>query len=187
MDAGARLGTPRDRTDKVPLRLGSALGTRAMHVQEKRNSRFRVLAVCVGLLAVCAQASSFWSCSWNTQGSLPIVTPPVAPSLAINVAPTTIVLGQGAVLSWSSTSATSCTASGAWSGPQPPQGTTTVKPATSGTFAYILNCATFSGSIAQSATLTVNPMLSPAFTTPVPSAVLWMWIDAWLQVMLAED
>jgi uncharacterized protein (TIGR03118 family) len=129
-----------------------------MHVQEKRNSRFRVLAVCVGLLAVCAQASSFWSCSWNTQGSLPIVTPPVAPSLAINVAPTTIVLGQGAVLSWSSTSATSCTASGAWSGPQPPQGTTTVKPATSGTFAYILNCATFSGSIAQSATLTVNPM-----------------------------
>jgi uncharacterized protein (TIGR03118 family) len=138
-----------------------------MHVQEKRNSRFRVLASCVGLLAVCAQASSFWSCSWNTQGSLPIVTPPVAPSLAISVSPATIVVGQSALLGWSSTSVTSCTASGAWSGPQPPRGTITVAPATTGTFAYILNCSTFAGSIAQSVTLTVNPVaaLSHARTT----------------------
>jgi len=129
-----------------------------MHVQEKRNSRFKVLSFCVGLLAVCAQASSFWSCSWNTQGSLPIVTPPIAPSLAINVSPATITLGQSALLSWASTSVTSCTASGAWSGAQQPQGTLKVTPATTGTFAYILNCSTFAGSIAQSATLTVNPM-----------------------------
>jgi uncharacterized protein (TIGR03118 family) len=141
-----------------------------MHVQEKRHFRWRVLASCVGLLAICAQASSFWSCSWNTQGSLPIATPPVAPSLAISVAPTTIVLGQSAVLSWSSTSVTSCTASGAWSGPQSPQGTTKVTPATTGTFAYILNCSTFSGSIAQSATLTVNSMAAVSQARAAPPA-----------------
>jgi uncharacterized protein (TIGR03118 family) len=129
-----------------------------MHVQEKRKSRFRVLTSCVGLLAVCAQASSFWSCSWNTQGSLPIVTPPVAPSLAISVTPATIVVGQSALLSWSSTSVTSCAASGSWSGPQAPQGTTKVAPDTTGTFAYVLNCSSFAGSIGQSATLTVKPM-----------------------------
>lgn len=85
--------------------------------------------------------------------------PPPAPSLAIAVTPTTIVLGQSAVLSWTSTGVSACTASGAWSGPQSLQGSTKVTPASTGTFAYVLNCSTAStGSIAQSATLTVTAM-----------------------------
>src|SRR6516164_1154726 len=128
-----------------------------MHVSKQRNSRSRMLALGAGLVSVCAQATSFWSCSWNSQGSLPITPPPVAPDLAITVKPSTIALGQTATLSWSSNGVTACVASGAWSGPQPPQGTSTVTPTTTGTFAYVLGCSTAVGSLAESAVLTVKP------------------------------
>jgi uncharacterized protein (TIGR03118 family) len=128
-----------------------------MHVSKERNPRSRTLALGAGLVAICAQASSFVSCSWNTQGSLPIVLPPVAPNLAITVSPGTIILGQSATLSWSSNGVTACVGSGAWSGPQPPQGTSKVTPATTGTFAYVLGCSTPVGSIAESTILTVKP------------------------------
>jgi uncharacterized protein (TIGR03118 family) len=116
-----------------------------------------MLALVAGFVAFCAQASSFVSCSFNTQGSLPIVPPPVAPRVAITVSPGTITLGQTATLSWSSNGVTACAGSGAWSGPQPPQGTSTVAPTTTGTLAYVLSCSTPVGSIAQSTILTVKP------------------------------
>ena len=133
-----------------------------MHVSKKDNSRWRTLALVAGLVALCAQASSFVSCSWNTQGSLPVVLPPVAPNLAITVKPSTITLGQSATLSWSSNSVTACVASGAWSGPQPAQGTSTVTPTSAGTFAYVLGCSTPVGSLADSTVLTVKPAAAPA-------------------------
>jgi uncharacterized protein (TIGR03118 family) len=128
-----------------------------MHVLKEGNSRSRTLALVAGLVAFCAQASSFVSCSWNTQGSLPIVLPPVAPSVAITVSPGTITLGQSATLSWSSNGVTACAGSGAWSGPQPPQGTSKVTPTTAGTFAYVLSCSTSVGTLAKSTILTVKP------------------------------
>src|SRR6516165_10785419 len=133
-----------------------------MHVSKEGNFRSRTLAVVAGFVAICAQASAFVSCSFNTQGSLPIVGPPVAPNLAITVKPSTITLGQSATLSWSSSSVTACVASGAWSGAQPPQGTSTVTPTTTGTFAYVLGCSTPVGSLADSATLTVKPLAASA-------------------------
>jgi uncharacterized protein (TIGR03118 family) len=119
-----------------------------------------VLTWCAGVVAICAQASSFFSCSFGTTAPFPVVPPPTpTPSITISVTPVTITLGQSAVLSWSSTGVTTCTASGAWSGPQNPAGSTKVAPTTTGTFAYVLNCALApAGSIAQSATLTVNAM-----------------------------
>jgi uncharacterized protein (TIGR03118 family) len=133
-----------------------------MHVSKEGKSRSRTLALVAGLVAICAQASAFVSCSWNTQGSLPVTLPPVAPNLAITVKPGTIILGQSATLSWSSNSVTACVASGAWSGPQPPQGTSSVTPTTAGTFAYVLGCSTPVGSLADSAVLTVRPAAAPA-------------------------
>src|SRR5215472_921755 len=133
-----------------------------MHVSKQRNSRSRMLAMGAGLVALCAQATSFWSCTWNSQGSLPIVLPPVAPNLAITVNPSTITLGQSATLSWSSNGVTACVASGAWSGPQPPQGTSTVAPTTTGTLAYVLGCSTAVGSLAESTVLTVKPAAASA-------------------------
>ena len=133
-----------------------------MHVSKEGNFRSRTLAVVAGFVAICAQASAFVSCSFNTQGSLPIGGPPVAPNLAITVKPSTITLGQSATLSWSSSSVTACVASGAWSGAQPPQGTSTVTPTTTGTFAYVLGCSTPVGSLAESTVLTVKPAAAAA-------------------------
>jgi uncharacterized protein (TIGR03118 family) len=83
--------------------------------------------------------------------------------VTITVKPTTIVLGESAVLTWSSIGVSACTASGAWSGPQSVQGSTKVTPPTTGSFAYVLNCSVApSGSIAQSATLTVDAMAANA-------------------------
>jgi uncharacterized protein (TIGR03118 family) len=133
-----------------------------MHVSKESNSRSRTLALVAGLVAIYAQATAFVSCSFNTQGSLPITLPPVAPNLAITVKPGTIALGQSATLSWSSNSVTACVASGAWSGPQPPQGTRTVTPTTAGTFSYVLGCSTGIGSLAESTVLIVVPMAAAA-------------------------
>src|SRR6516165_6766823 len=133
-----------------------------MHVSKQRNSRSRMLALVAGLVALCAQATSFWSCTWSSQGSFPIKVPPVAPNLAITVKPSTITLGQSATLSWSSNNVTACVASGAWSGPQPPQGTSTVTPTTGGTLAYVLSCSTATGSLAESTVLTVKPAAAAA-------------------------
>jgi uncharacterized protein (TIGR03118 family) len=138
------------------------LAARAIHVSKEGKSRSRTLALVAGFVAVCAEASAFVSCSFNTQGSLPIVVPPVAPNLAITVSPGTITLGQSATLSWSSNSVTACVASGAWSGPQPPQGTSKVTPTTAGTFAYVLGCSTPIGSLAETAVLTVKPVAAAA-------------------------
>ncbi len=154
-------GRTRETAELTRSRSGCVPRTaaRAMDVSTKRKFRLRMLASWAGLFAICAQAASFFSCSFGTAGPLPIVPlPPPTPSLAISVSPATIVLGQSALLTWSSSGVTACTAAGAWSGPQTPQGSTRVTPATSGTFAYVLNCSTAGGSIAQSATLTVNAM-----------------------------
>jgi len=42
--------------------------------------------------------------------------PPAAPTVSISLAPTTVGPGQTSTLNWSSTAATQCSASGAWSG-----------------------------------------------------------------------
>src|SRR5215469_2036424 len=149
-----------------------------MHVSKQRNFRSRMLALGAGFVALCVQATSFWSCTWNSQGSLPIALPPVAPNLAITVKPSTITLGQSAILSWSSNSVTACVASGAWSGPQPPQGTSQVTPSTAGTFAYVLGCSTPVGSLAESAVLIVKPTAPPAsarshINAPRGAGLLW--------------
>jgi uncharacterized protein (TIGR03118 family) len=81
-----------------------------------------------------------------------------AASVSISVAPTTIVLGQSATVTWNASSGTSCTASGAWSGAQGASGTQTVTPTTAGTQTYTLACGggTYGGSTTKSATLTVT-------------------------------
>jgi hypothetical protein len=137
----------------------------AMHVSRKRKSRFRPLAWCVALVAAGAQAAYFMSCSYN---SSPPVLLPVAPSVTISVSPTNIPLGKSATLSWSSSGVLACTASGAWSGSQPSQGSLTVTPSTTGTLLYTLTCSTANGSVAQSATLTVIAAAAHATARSLP-------------------
>lgn len=82
-----------------------------------------------------------------------VVNPP--PVVTISVSPASIVVGQSATLTWSAINATSCTASGPWSGAQSLSGSLSVSPAL-GSHTYTLSCSGVGGSSSGSATLTVG-------------------------------
>ena len=101
---------------------------------------------------------------------------PMAPTVTISIAPTTIVVGQSATLTWSTTNAASCDASSGWTGSEPTGGTQSVTPNASGNVTYTLTCTaptggSYSGGgggkTSMSATLTVNPASAFSFTTLV--------------------
>ena len=61
--------------------------------------------------------------------------------VAMSFNPVIISAGQSSTLTWSAPNATSCTASGAWSGTQATNGSTVVTPASTGYYTYGLSCA----------------------------------------------
>ena len=76
-----------------------------------------------------------------------------APTVNLTATPTTINAGQSTTLTWSSTNATGCTATGGWSGAQLLSGELVV--ATTSTATYVLTCIGVGGSTAKSVTVTV--------------------------------
>jgi hypothetical protein len=90
------------------------------------------------------------------------------PTSSIAAAPSTIDEGQSTTLSWSSTDANSCTASGAWSGNRASSGSETVNPTTTST--YTLTCNGDGGSVTQSTTVTVNVTQAPAPVTSLSTS-----------------
>jgi uncharacterized protein (TIGR03437 family) len=65
-----------------------------------------------------------------------------------------IPAGQSATLTWSSTSAISCSASDGWSGSRPTSGTQRVTPAAAGYYTYTLTCTGSGDTSSQSVVLT---------------------------------
>ncbi len=88
---------------------------------------------------------------------------PPAPTVTLSVGPSAITSGSSAMLTWSSTNATSCVASGAWSGTKAVTGTQSTGALTANA-TYTLSCTGTGGSAAQSATVSV--------TQPVPTITL---------------
>lgn len=80
---------------------------------------------------------------------------PTAPDVTLNLNPTTINVGQSATLSWTVTNATSCTASGAWSGDQGFSGNLVVKPSSANSYSYTLTCLNTNGKTVATDVLTV--------------------------------
>jgi hypothetical protein len=80
---------------------------------------------------------------------------PAAPTVTLTLDPTTINVGQSAALTWTVTNATSCTASGAWSGNQGLSGNLTVKPSAAGSYSYVLTCVNANGKTVDTDVLTV--------------------------------
>jgi chitodextrinase len=94
------------------------------------------------------------SVSATTQGSsFP------TPTVSITASPASITAGQSSTLTWSSTNATGCTASGDWSGTRNTSGTQSVTPAANST--YSLSCSGSGGSASDSATVSVTPVAVP--------------------------
>jgi len=88
--------------------------------------------------------------------SIASVTVNVAPSGTLIATPPVVTNGGSAVLSWSSTNATACTATGGWTGSKPGSGTFSTGPLTA-TTSYTLTCAGTGGTSGpSSATVTVS-------------------------------
>ena len=116
-----------------------------------------------------AAAAALIALALQACGGSGSTTPPAPmPTVTLSVSPTSITAGQSATLMWSSTQATSCTASGAWSGSQAAMGSQAVAPTTSGSVTYTLTCTGANGgggayggggglTGTQTTTLTVNP------------------------------
>lgn len=83
----------------------------------------------------------------------PVVTP--APTVTLALSKAKVSLGSSSTVTWSSTNATSCTASGAWLGTLAISGTSPQTPTASGSSTYTLTCTGAGGTANQAVALTV--------------------------------
>src|SRR5471030_3150224 len=100
-----------------------------------------------------------------------------AATVGISATPTTTTVGQLITLNWTSTNASSCTASGAWSGAVATSGSQAVTAGAVGAASYTLTC----GGVSSTANVTINAapaapvvsvVLTPASATPGQSSQL---------------
>lgn len=93
-----------------------------------------------------------------------VTPPPPAPTVSLSASPTSLSAGQSSTLTWNSTNATGCTASGAWSGAQPTSGSTSTG-ALNQTSSYTLTCSGTGGSTSATTSVAVTqPQKPPAPT-----------------------
>jgi hypothetical protein len=138
-----------------------------------------VPGIAVGVLVGCGGSGG----GYNAPMPMP---PPPTPMPTVSFSSpsqaTTINFGQGVKLQWSSTNATSCTAStsstmgGAFTGSQQTSGSATVAPTGTGNVTYTLTCMGAGGSgSATTAAVTVNPsilsMLAPTKIVTIGSTI----------------
>ena len=100
--------------------------------------------------------------SASASASLAVSTAP-APTLTLSVSPASITVGQSVVVTWSSTNATACAASGAWSGTQATAGSVNETPSVTGTATYTLVC---SGAVSPAATSSAMVIVQAPAGTP---------------------
>lgn len=88
---------------------------------------------------------------YGTYGALVVA----APTVTLSASPSSVTSGSTTTLTWSSTDASTCTASGPWSGAQPVSGTFT-SGGLQADATFMLTCTNAAGSTARSATVTVQ-------------------------------
>lgn len=93
--------------------------------------------------------------SVSRQVTVTVTSGPTAPTLTLTSSASSITAGQSATLTWSSTNATSCTASNAWTGAKAVSGSQSVSPTATAT--YALSCTGAGGSVSRQVTITVTP------------------------------
>jgi hypothetical protein len=117
-----------------------------------------------GIHSVTITNTSSGSCLPNLYADVtnfygPTTPPPPAPTVALSASPTSLTAGQSSTLTWSSTNATSCTASGAWSGSEPTSGSVSTG-ALNQNSTYSLSCTGAGGTATASTTVTVSVAVS---------------------------
>jgi hypothetical protein len=104
-----------------------------------------------------------------TRSATVSVTSP-APAVTITANPTTVKNGATSLLSWKSTNATTCVASGGWSGSEPTTGTKTTAALTA-TTQFTLTCTGPGGTAAQSAIVTAQAPAPSVSLTANPASI----------------
>jgi hypothetical protein len=95
--------------------------------------------------------------------------PPPAPTSTLSASPSSIAYGATTTLSWSSTNATSCQASGAWTGLKALSGSEVSMMLTVNS-TFVLTCTGAGGSITKSVAVTVG---APPPPPPATAALSW--------------
>jgi hypothetical protein len=119
------------------------------------------LSVSTAFVLTCSGSGGSASTSTNVTVT---ATPAPAPTLTFSANPTSVAYNAGTTLSWSAANATSCSASGDWSGSRTTSGNSTQNGLTANR-TYTLTCQGAGGTIAR----TVNVAVGPA---PVPAPTL---------------
>ena len=134
---------------------------------------FTVCAVdATGELSTCEPTALTVVAAPVTTPTPPSPTPTPAPTVTLAASPATTSAGTASTLKWSSTNATTCTASGGWSGAQATSGTKSVSPASSTT--YTLSCAGAGGAAKASVLVTVAAAapVTPTVTLTTTAATI---------------
>ena len=107
-----------------------------------------------------------------TVTSVPSPTLQPVPTITFNANPTSVITNGSTTLTWSTTNATSCTASGGWTGTKATSGSQSSGPLTQST-TYTLTCSSTGGSTSRTVNVTVvtpSPTTTPIPTnTPIPT------------------
>jgi trimeric autotransporter adhesin len=123
--------------------------------------------------ALKANATYALTCSGSggsTAQSVTVVAAASAPLVNLSTSPSTVKMGTGSTLNWSASNATSCTASGAWSGPKATSGSQSTGALTANE-TYELTCTGTGGSASQSATVSVTGSPPTVALSAGPSTV----------------
>lgn len=100
----------------------------------------------------------------NASATATIIVTAAAPTLTLTAEPSAITAGESSTLTWSSSDATTCIASGGWDGTQPLSGHTDVQPSI--TTRYTLVCSGDGGNASSIVTISVSPPSHTALYTP---------------------
>jgi len=120
----------------------------------------------LGLVTLSALLAACGSGGEDPAAPPPTATATAAPTVVLAASTTSVVVGNSATLTWSSTDAITCTASGAWSGNRPLSGSATTGTLTSASNTFILTCSGVGGTDSKSVTVAVAPV------TPAPTVTL---------------
>lgn len=149
------------------------------------DNRWEIVSTTVGTYQFTATCTWWNPLCTSTGRSAPItVLPdPPAPTVSLTASPMQITAGQGTYLYWSTTNATSCTASGAWSGSKATSGGPySLNPNQTSTYTLTcLNALGVSGSGSVTVTVLPTPTLSisasPTKVAPAGASTL-TWVSA---------
>lgn len=149
--------------------------------------RIAAAAACF-LLASCGGGGGASSAPAGASATSTSATPAAAGNpviVSIGANPTALIAGESTTLTWSSSNASACEASGAWSGAVALAGTQLITPAAAGSYTYTLTCNGVAGSevVVVAAAVTPMPTVSVSLAPPTvsegqPSTLTWSTTNA---------